>query len=80
VTEGVGVASADGGASAGGVAVRERAGCAVSVGDTELVGVGVGLGVLVGGDVVGVGSDEVDGCPAGEGLPAVAGGGGFTNT
>jgi hypothetical protein len=33
--------------------------------------VGVDVGV-VGGDVVRVGSDEVEDCPVGEGLPAVA--------
>jgi len=50
----------------------------VPVGDTELVGVGVGL--VVGGDVVRVGSGEVDGCPVVEELPAgaVGEGGGLT--
>jgi hypothetical protein len=56
-------------AAADGVPVRELAGCDVSVGDTERVGVDVGV---VGGDVVRVGSDEVEDCPVGEGLPAVA--------
>jgi hypothetical protein len=61
-----------------GVAVGERAGCDVTVGDTELVAVRVG--VVVGGDVVRAGSDAVDGCPVVEGLPAVGGGGGLTST
>jgi hypothetical protein len=56
-------------AAADGAAVRELAGCDVSVGDTERVGVAVG--VVVGGAVVGVGSDEVEACPVGEWLPAV---------
>jgi hypothetical protein len=66
-------------ASAAGVAVGDRTGCGVPVGDTELVGVGVGL--VVGGDVVRVGSGEVDGCPVVEELPAgaVGGGGGLTS-
>ncbi len=82
MTEGVGVASADGVAAAGGVADRERAGCGVSDGDTERVGlgVGVGVGVVVGGDVVRADEGEVDGCPVGEGLPAVAVCGGLTST
>lgn len=62
-----------------GVAVRERTGCGVPVGDTELVGVGVG--VVVGGDVVRDGSGEIDGCPVVEELPAGAVcGGGLTST
>jgi hypothetical protein len=61
-------------AAADGVAVRERAGCRVSVGDTDLVG------VVVGGAVVRTGSDEVEDCPVGEGLPAVAGGVGLKST
>lgn len=66
-------------AAADGVAVRERTGCGVPVGDTELVGVGVG--VVVGGDVVRDGSGEIDGCPVVEELPAGAvGGGGLTST
>jgi hypothetical protein len=66
-------------AAADGVAVRERTGCGVPVGDTELVGVGVG--VVVGGDVVRDGSGEIDGCPVVEELPAGAVcGGGLTST
>jgi hypothetical protein len=66
--------------SAEGVAVRERTGCGVPVGDTELVGVGVGV-VVVGGDVVRVGSGVIDGCPVVEELPAGAVcGGGLTST
>ena len=65
-------------ASADGVAVGERTGCGVPVGDTELVGVGV---VVVGGDVVRVGSGVIDGCPVVEELPAGAVcGGGLTST
>ena len=53
----------------------------VPVGDTELVGVGVGVGVVVGGDVVRDGSGEIDGCPVVEELPAGAVcGGGLTST
>ena len=66
-------------ASAAGVAVGERTGCGVPVGDTELVGVGVGVGLVVGGDVVRVGSGEVDGCPVVEELPAGVVGGGLTS-
>jgi hypothetical protein len=52
----------------------------VPVGDTELVGVGVGV-VVVGGDVVRVGSGVIDGCPVVEELPAGAVcGGGLTST
>jgi hypothetical protein len=66
-------------AASDGVAVRERTGCGVPVGDTELVGVGVG--VVVGGDVVRDGSGEIDGCPVVEELPAGAVcGGGLTST
>jgi hypothetical protein len=66
-------------AAADGVAVRERTGCGVPVGDTELVGVGVG--VVDGGDVVRDGSGEIDGCPVVEELPAGAVcGGGLTST
>ena len=71
----------DGVASAAGVAVGERTGCGVPVGDTELVGVGVAVGVVVGGDVVRVGSGEIDGCPVVEEVPAdaVGEGGGLTS-
>jgi hypothetical protein len=72
VAEGVGVAAADG------VAVGERVRCGVSVGDTDLVGVSVG--VVIGGDVVRAGSDEVEGCPVVEGLPTVAVCVGLTST
>jgi hypothetical protein len=65
-------------AAADGVAVRELAGCGVSVGDTELVDVDVG--VVVGGDVVRAGSDEVEACPVGWGVPAVVVCGGLTST
>jgi hypothetical protein len=66
-------------AAADGVAVGERTGCGVPVGDTELVGVGVAVGVVVGGDVVRAGSGEVDDCPVGEGVPAVVVCGGLTS-
>lgn len=69
----------DGVASAAGVAVGERTGCGVPVGDTELVGVGVAVGVVVGGDVVRVGSDEIDGCPVVEEVPADGVCGGLTS-
>ena len=77
-----GVAPTDGVAAADGVAVGERSECGVSVGDAELVGVSFGVGVadVVGGDVVRVGSGEVEGCTVVEGLPAVAAGAGLTST
>jgi hypothetical protein len=80
VAEGVGVATADG------VAVGELTGCGVPVGDPELVGLafGVGVGVVVGGDVVRAGAGEVEveveGCPVVEGLPTVAVCAGLTST
>ncbi len=82
MAEGVGVAPTDGVAAADGVAVGEWAECGVSVGDAELVGVcfGVGVADVVGGDVVRVGSDEVEGCTVVEGLPSVAVGAGLTST
>ena len=44
-------------------------------------GVGVGVGVVAGGDVVRDGSGEIDGCPVVEELPAGAVcGGGLTST
>jgi hypothetical protein len=64
-------------AVADGVAVRERAGCGASVGDTELVRVGVG--VVDGGDVDPVGSGEVEDCPVVDRLPAGAGCGSLTS-
>jgi hypothetical protein len=67
-------------AAADGVAVRELAGRGVSVGDTELVDVDVDVGVVVGGDVVRAGLDEVEACPVGEGLPAVVFCGGLKST
>jgi hypothetical protein len=82
VAEGVGVATADG------VAVGELPRRGVSVGDPELVGLafGVGVDVVVGGDVVRAGAGEgevegeVEGCPVVEGLPTVAVGVGLTST
>ena len=78
MAEGVGVATADG------VAVGELPRRGVPVGDPELVGLafGVGVGVVVGGDVVraGAGEVEVEGCPVVEGLPTVAVGAGLTST
>jgi hypothetical protein len=78
VAEGVDVATADG------VAVGELPRLGAPVGDPELVGLafGVGVGVVVGGDVVraGAGEVEVEGCPVVEGLPAVAVGAGLTST
>ena len=67
-------------AAADGVAVRELAGCGVSVGDTELVDVDVDVGVVVGGDVVRADSDEVEACPVGWGVPAVVVCGGLKST
>jgi len=55
-------------AAADGVAVRERAGCGMSVGDTELVRVDVG--VVDGGSVDPAGSGEVEDCPVVGRLPA----------
>jgi hypothetical protein len=58
----------------------------VPVGDTELVGLafGVGVDVVVGGDVVradpGAAEGGREGCPVVEGLPTVAGCVGLTNT
>jgi hypothetical protein len=67
----------DGVVAADGVAVCERAGCGVSVGDTELVRVGVG--VVDGGDVDPVGSGEVEDCPVVDRLPAGGVCGGLTS-
>ncbi|HEY6310467.1 MAG TPA: hypothetical protein VIY52_06615 [Streptosporangiaceae bacterium] len=80
MAEGVGVATADG------VAVGELPRRGVPVGDPELVGLafGVGVDVVVGGDVVRAGADEVEGagedCPVVEELPPVAVGVGLTST
>ena len=63
--------------AADGVAVCERAGCGVSVGDTELVRVGVG--VVVGGDDDPAGAGEVEDCPVADRLPAGAVCGGLTS-
>jgi len=75
-----------------GVAVGERARRGVTVGDTELVGLGfrVGVDVVVGGAVVRAGSNEgeveveVEGegedCPVVEELPPVVVDAGLTST
>lgn len=75
MAEGVGVAVEEG--DGAGVPV----GCGVPVGDAELVGVAreVGLGVVVGGDVVGTGPGEVEGCTVAGVTPLVAAGGGLTS-
>jgi hypothetical protein len=62
------------------VAVAERLGRGVRVGDTELVGLafGVGVDVAAGGAVVWAGAGED--CPVVAGLPTVAACGGLTST
>ncbi len=80
MAEEAGVTAADG------VAVGEPASRGVSVGDAELVGVAlaVGLDVVAGGDGVRAGAGEVglelEDCPVVEGLPAVAVCAGLTST
>ena len=81
MAEGVGLAVAEG------VAVGERAGRGVPVGDAERVGVSFGVDVadVVGGDVDRAGSVEVEVevegcCPVVERLPAVVVDAGVTST